>query len=134
MLRHVIGSNETRVQMSSQIWSTFVYLGPPSLWITINPSDINNPVAQLFAGGSIYSQDGIHCAVSDPQRQAQLIADDPYAAAKFFHFLIKTILETLFQIRIDAIKVTTGIGVLGRVAAYFGLVESKVGELCTCIC
>ena len=54
VLGRVIGSNEQRQQMWSQIWSTSVYLGPPSLWITISPSDINNPVARLlFAGASI---------------------------------------------------------------------------------
>ena len=63
---HVIASNEMRQRMRSQIWSTSVYLGPPSLWITINPSDVNNPIAQLFAGGNIDTHDGIHQAVLDP--------------------------------------------------------------------
>jgi Helitron helicase-like domain at N-terminus len=52
-LTRVTGSNESRFQMRGQIWSTTVYLGPPSLWITINPSDINNPIAQIFAGENI---------------------------------------------------------------------------------
>ncbi|KAI0245123.1 hypothetical protein BJV78DRAFT_1141102, partial [Lactifluus subvellereus] len=86
VMGHVTGSNETRQQMSSQIWSTSVYLGPPALWITINPSGINNPIAQLFADASIVGHEGIHRVVSEPQRRAELIADDPYAAAHFFHF------------------------------------------------
>lgn len=33
----VQGSDQSRYQLRSQIWSTTVSLGPPSLWITINP-------------------------------------------------------------------------------------------------
>jgi Helitron helicase-like domain at N-terminus len=79
ILGRVVGSNEARTQMQSQIWSTSIYLGPPSLWITINPSDINNPIAQLFAGANVASIDGATHCTSDPTRHAQVIAEDPFA-------------------------------------------------------
>ena len=31
--------------------------GPPSLWITINPSDTRDPIAQVFAGEKIDMDD-----------------------------------------------------------------------------
>jgi Helitron helicase-like domain at N-terminus len=83
-----VGSNEIRYQMGGQIWSTSVFLGPPSLWITINPSDINNPIAQLFAGESITQITNFGSDL-DSQKRAKNVADDPYAAAKNFHFLIR---------------------------------------------
>lgn len=61
----------------------------------------------------------------DKARRAKNIADDPYAAAKFFHFMIATILETLFQVKVTSAQVKSGMGVFGRVAAYFGTVESQ---------
>jgi len=36
----VQGSDQARVRLRSEIWSTTAVLGPPSLWITINPSDL----------------------------------------------------------------------------------------------
>ena len=49
----VMGSNQSRYQLRSQIWSTAIRKGPPSIWITINPSDIHDPIAQVFAGEAI---------------------------------------------------------------------------------
>src|ERR1700722_16584890 len=49
----VMGSDQSRYQLRSQIWSTVLSKGPPSLWITINPSDIHDPIAQVFAGEKI---------------------------------------------------------------------------------
>src|ERR1700722_654051 len=49
----VMGSDQSRYQLRSQIWSTTISKGPPSLWITINPSDIHDPIAQVFAGEKI---------------------------------------------------------------------------------
>ena len=125
VLGRVIGSNESRYQMRSQIWSTSVYLGPPTIWMTINPSDVNNPIAQLFAGENVHTLQGVMYCTSDAARRARVIADDPFAAAKFFHFLIDVILQTLFQIRVGSQSIETRMGVLGRVSAYFGLVESQ---------
>jgi hypothetical protein len=61
----------------------------------------------------------------DIDRRAQNIAQDPYAAAKFFHFLIHTILETLFGMKVTNFQVFNKIGIFGRVSAYFGTVESQ---------
>jgi Helitron helicase-like domain at N-terminus len=122
-LTRVTGSNEARYQMRGQIWSTSVYLGPPSLWITINPSDINNPIAQIFAGEKI--DYNTLASTLDSQKRAKNIANNPYAAAKFFHFLIGTILQKLFCVNIKGHQVNSGLGILGRVQAYFGLVESQ---------
>ena len=32
------------------IWGTSLFLGGPTLWITINPADVHDPVARVFAG------------------------------------------------------------------------------------
>jgi Helitron helicase-like domain at N-terminus len=121
----VMGSDQARYQLRSQIWSTTIKKGPPSLWITINPSDIHDPIAQIFAGEKIDMDSFISTLGPNKEQRARNIAGDPYAAAKFFHFMIRTILETLFQIKVTKYQVKSGRGVLGRVSAYFGTVESQ---------
>ena len=53
MVAQVKGSNQSCIQLQSQIWSTCLKLNPPSLWITINPTDLHDPIAQIFAGENI---------------------------------------------------------------------------------
>ena len=123
----VSGSDQSRYRLWSQIWSTSTVLGPPSLWITINPSDLHDPIAQIFAGEEINMDDFMSTLGPDKAKRAKNIANDLYAAAKFFHFMIATILETLFQVKVSPFssQVKSGIGVFGRVAAYFGIVDSQ---------
>jgi len=49
----VMGSDHARYQLRSQIWGTTMMLNPPSIWITINPCDLHDPLAQVFAGEDI---------------------------------------------------------------------------------
>jgi len=119
------GSDQARYRLRSEIWSTSAVLGPPSLWITINPSDLHDPIAQVFAGEEINMDEFMSRLGPDKDHRAKNIADDPYAAAKFFHFMIATILETLLGVKVTPAQVKSGVGVFGRVTAYFGVVESQ---------
>ena len=121
----VMGSDQSRYQLRSQMWSTAIYLGPPSLWVTINPCDLHDPIAQIFAGEKIDMDKFLALAGPDKDKRAKNISDDPYAAAKFFHFLIKTILKVLFGIEATSYQIHSKKGIYGRVAAYFGAVESQ---------
>jgi Helitron helicase-like domain at N-terminus len=93
--------------------------------LTINPSDLHDPIAQVFAGEEIDLDKFESTLGPNKDERAKNIADNPYASAKFFHFIIQTILETLLQIRITNYKVLGEMGILGRVSAYFGTVESQ---------
>ncbi len=77
----------------SKIWSTTVHYGPPTLWITINPSDLHDLIVQIFAGEDI-DMDVVNdmCQVSIV-KCTKNIAKDPYAGAKFFHFDINLIIH-----------------------------------------
>ncbi|KAF7349988.1 ATP-dependent DNA helicase [Mycena venus] len=121
----VKGSNQSRTVMRSQLWSTAAYISPWNLWITINPTDIHDPIAQIFASENIDLDDFIAGLGPDNKKRARNIAADPYAAAKFFYFMIRTILETLFGIEVTSFQVRSSLGILGEVAAYFGMVEAQ---------
>lgn len=119
----VSGSNQSRAVLRSQLWSTSVYLRPWTLWITINPTDIHDPIAQIFAGEQIELDKFVAGLGPNSNKRAQNIAADPYAAAKFFHFMVRTILEVLFGIEVTSFQVHSCMGVLGEVACYYGMVE-----------
>ena len=121
----VMGSNQARYQLRSQIWSTAIRKGPPSLWITINPSDLNDPIVQVFAGENIDLDQFVATQGPGKEQRAQNVAEDPFAAAKFFHFMINAILQHLLQVKVTEYQVHSHMGVLGRVAAYFATVESQ---------
>ena len=101
---HIMGSNQSCVCLRSQIWLMTVYLGPAYLWIAINPCDLYNPIAQIFTSENINLDDFIATARPNTDTRAKNIASDPYAVAKFFHFMIATILKTLFQVKVTFAK------------------------------
>ncbi|KAI5892666.1 uncharacterized protein SCHCODRAFT_01171736 [Schizophyllum commune H4-8] len=121
----VTGTDTARVRLRSQIWSTSLTFGPPSLWITINPSDIHDPIAQIFAGEDIDMDSFLATSGPDKHERAVTIAKDPYAAAKYFHFVIRLVLEVLLGVHVTPFKTTSQEGIFGRVSAYFGTVESQ---------
>lgn len=49
----VVGSNASRARFWSDIWGTCVKYGAPSLFLTINPADHNDPIAQFLTGADI---------------------------------------------------------------------------------
>ena len=116
-LGRVMGSDQTRYQMRSQIWSTTMCKGPPTLWMTINPSDLHDPIAQVLVGEDIHLNQFTSKMGPSAHQRAQNLAKDPYAASEYFHFIVEAIFETLFQIKTTKYKVTLKKGVLGQVEA-----------------
>ena len=131
-LRHVIstvrskvmGTNESRLKIRSLIWGMCVKKGPPSIWLTINPADTQDPIAQLFCGQDIDLDDFL---ARDHHPSGAAIAADPYAAALFFRTIIYAVLENLLGIHgySRAHPVTRQKGILGNVEAYIGTVEAQ---------
>ena len=107
------------------IWGMCLTLGGPSLWLTINPADIHDPIAQIFVGESI-DMDNFNTHLGpDSNHRAENIASNPYAAAEYFNFIINTTLETLFGISKRSSRTNSEIGVLGHLSGYFGVVEAQ---------
>jgi hypothetical protein len=109
---HIMGSNQMRTTYRSQIWGTCLWLRPPSLWMTINPMDYEDPIAQIFRGENIDMDNFIARFGPDVNVRARNIANDPYASSFFFHFLIRTTLETLMGICTSRTFVESHMGLL----------------------
>lgn len=121
----VMGSDYARAVYRPQIWGTTAVKGPPNVWLTINPVDLHDPVVQVFCGEEINMDDFDRTAGPGRKRRAENVARNPYAAARYFHYIIMAVMETLFNIQVTTHKVEGGMGVLGEVEAYFGVVEAQ---------
>jgi hypothetical protein len=123
----VMGTDESRVGMRSKMWGMTMMKNPPSLWITINPSDVNDPIAQVMTGTEIDLDQFDKTGGPDANERSKTIVGDPFAAAHFFHFTIQAILETLFGItkRKPPSQILRKAGIFGRVAGYIGSVEAQ---------
>lgn len=97
---------------------------PPSIWLTINPADTQDPIAQVLCGQEI---DLDHFAKFDERPLDTAITADPYASASFFHFIINAILEQLLGIKgaRHGQLIQREKGILGMIEAYTGTVEAQ---------
>ncbi len=85
----------------------------PALFITINPSDYNNPLVAILAGKPISEWQ----AMSDFQRMA-FIAKHPAVIAQFFDAIITSFIKLV-------LRYDNGIGYFGKCSAYYGMVETQ---------
>jgi hypothetical protein len=123
----VMGTDESRVSLRSKVWSLTAHIGPPSLWITINPSDTGDPIAQVLAGADIDLDKFVNERGPDATARSNTIAGDPFAAAKYFHFIIDCVLEILFGVKASrrGSHVVRKSGIFGEMAGYIGAVEAQ---------
>ena len=122
----VQGSDESRISIRGKIWGTNLIHNPPSVWVTINPADTQDPIAQVLAGVEIDLDNFCKTAGPDSTDRATNMASDPYASAKFFHLMINTILEVLFGIsKARNGRIVRKEGIFGMLKGYIGTVEAQ---------
>lgn len=122
----VKGSDEARNAVRSKIWGMNLAYNPPSLWITINPSDTQDPIAQVMAGVDIDLDKFCNTVGPNATERATNVAADPFASAQFFHFIIRTVIEILFGISKNSSgRITRTLGIFGYVQGYIGTVEAQ---------
>lgn len=121
----VMGTDESRRRIRDKIHSTNVELSPNTFWITLNPRDMSDPIAQVFAGADINLDDFEQAIGPNSTARAKSVADDPFAAAKYFFTVVNAVFEHLFGIRVTEHKITRKQGVLGTVAAYIAANEEQ---------
>ncbi|OBZ68218.1 hypothetical protein A0H81_11694 [Grifola frondosa] len=122
----ICGSNIARRNLCSEIWGTTIALNPPSLWITINPDDLHNPIVQILCGEEIDMDEFCKTIGPDRARRSLNVAQNPWAAAKYYHLIMNLIFEQLFGIAVAPNgRTICHEGVLGKVEAYYGVTESQ---------
>ena len=119
-----MGTDESRIKIRSLIWGMCMMKNPPNIWLTINPADTQDPIAQVLCGEE-FDLDAFDAHNQQPSDTA--IATDPYAAATFFRVMIDAVLQSLLGIRgySHGAPIQREVGILGEIGAYIGTVEAQ---------
>lgn len=121
----VTGSDAKRASYAPCMWGTTMMKGPSALFVTVNQTDLDEPVVQVFAGEAVDMDNFQHTLGPDERARARNVALDPFAAALAFKYLSTVLLEHLWGVKRTEFATTNSMGVLGFVEAYFGVVEAQ---------
>jgi hypothetical protein len=102
--------------LRSQARGLTVGEGMLGIWLTLNPSDLQNPLVLILAGVE-YDSEAFPAATA-AIRQA-VATSNPVAVAQFFHYTCKAILDGLLRSKCG------GVGIFGDISNYFGVVETN---------
>ena len=111
----VDGSITSKKHMRSEIWSLMAYHGAPSWYITLSPADVKHPICIYFAD----SKEEFNPSLRPYDERIRLIARNPVAGARFFHFMVELFIKHVLGVGTDHP------GVYGDTSAYYGTVEQQ---------
>lgn len=119
VLHDLLGTSGYKIRMRNEIRGLVTHKGTPAFFITLNPSDIHNPIVRLLAGDSINLEDAESGEVLTDWGRKLLVARRPAACAKFFHLIISGFIDVILRHR------KQGRGLFGRCSGYYGTVEAQ---------
>ncbi|KAF5310090.1 hypothetical protein D9619_010532 [Psilocybe cf. subviscida] len=119
--RHIPGSNGHKVLLRNQIRALISNQGTPTLFITLNPSDVDNPIVRLLSGDDIQLEDIQRGEDMSSWDRRLLAARHPAECAQFFHLVITKFIDIVLGFRSGRSKS----GIFGICDAYFGTVEAQ---------
>lgn len=102
------GTPFSKLYRRNEIRAVITKCGPPTLWFTLNPCDVGNPLVPILAGKS--HQEAL--SMNSFERM-KLVVENPVAAAEFFHKSVEAFLEMLMK------------GLFGPCKEYYGVVEAQ---------
>jgi hypothetical protein len=111
----VQGSPASKKYMRNEIWSLISHIGAPSWFITVSPADNKHPICLYFADTNEEFKPDIRL----PDETFRLVANNPAAAARFFHFMCQNFIKHV----LGAGRKHPGI--FGNTSAYYGTVEQQ---------
>ena len=114
---HVPGSLTSKKYMRNEVWSMTAFKGSPHWFVTLSPADARHPLCIYYAGTDLVFKPEIKSA----RERDKLIASNPVAAARFFHFMIQAFLKHI--LRWDTTDCLDG--AFGKTSAYYGTVEQQ---------
>ncbi|KAJ7603552.1 hypothetical protein DFH06DRAFT_1022156, partial [Mycena polygramma] len=95
--RHVPGSAGQKVSLRNEIRGVINYRGAPTLFITLNPSDVDNPIVRLLVGEDIRLEDIARGEDMDGWSRKVLAARNPAACAKFFDLVVRKFISVILR-------------------------------------
>jgi hypothetical protein len=101
--------------MRNEIWSLISFNGAPSWYITLSPADNKHPISLYYAD----TKEQFTPVIRSKSEKDSLIADNPVASARFFHFMIQAFIKHVLGV--DA----NHTGLYGDTSSYYGTVEQQ---------
>ena len=112
---HVSGSITQKKYMRNEIWSLISYFGAPSWFITFSPADNMHPISLYFAD----TQETFSPELRPDNERYRLIAENPVAGARFFHFVVEMFIKHVLGVK------QNHPGLYGKTSAYYATVEQQ---------
>ena len=116
--RKLPGTAGYKLNLRNEIRSLINYRGTPTLFVTPNPADVDNPLVRVLIGEDIVIEDAMRGEDLDEHKRKLLAAQHPAACATFFHTMISNFIHVILQY-------SKGRGLFGRCTAYYGTVEAQ---------
>ncbi|KAJ7821159.1 hypothetical protein B0H13DRAFT_1546307, partial [Mycena leptocephala] len=95
--RQVPGSAGQKVVLRNEIRGVINYRGAPTIFITLNPSDVDNPIVRLLVGEDIRLEDLSRGEDMDGWSRKILAARNPAACALFFDLMISKFISVVLR-------------------------------------
>ena len=111
----ISGSVGSKKHLRNQIWSLISYIGAPSWFVTLSPADVKHPICLYYADTKeVFCPD-----IRNDKDAFNLIANNPVAAARFFHLMCETFIKEVLGVG------SNHRGIYGNTNAYYGTVEQQ---------
>ena len=104
--------------MRNKIWSLVSYIRAPSWFVALSPADSKHPICLYFADTDEEFKPDIRL----PDDTFRLIANNPAAAAHFFHFICQALIKNVLGVG------QKHSGIFGETSAYYVTVKQQ-GQL-----
>ena len=114
----VSGSTTCKKYMRNEIWSLIGHSGAPSWYITLSSADVKHPICLYFAD----TKEKFNPALRLSDERIRLIAKNPVAGARFFHFMVELFIKNILGVGTDHP------GIYVDTSAYYGTVKQQ-GQL-----
>src|SRR6202790_2418332 len=83
--------------MRNEIWSLISFQGAPSWYITLSPADNKHPISLYYAD----SKEEFKPILQSKSEKESLIANNPVASARFFHFMMQNFIKHVLGVNTD---------------------------------
>ncbi|KAG2107452.1 uncharacterized protein F5147DRAFT_529694, partial [Suillus discolor] len=117
------GLQSAKMFVCSEIRSYFGFFGMPHIFFTCNPSASHSPTFQLMYGDELVDLTQRYPCLVPAHQRAICLAQDPVAAADFFHFSVTCLFTHLFSWDFDSHASSERGGILGHLEAFYGTNE-----------
>ncbi|KAH9895271.1 hypothetical protein C8Q73DRAFT_645718, partial [Cubamyces lactineus] len=91
------GSNGYKIRLRNQIRGLINYLGTPTFFITLNPSDRDHPLVEWYAGHAIDPAERMKGVELSRWKRTCFAARNPTACAQFFDKMISSFISVILR-------------------------------------